>query len=192
MPQLSPLAVGALALLAESEMHPYEMYQIMRQRQEQRIIKVSPGSLYRAVERLAGDGLIAKSAVEREGLRPERTVYAITPEGERMLRETLAEMLATHVNEYPRFPVAVREARNLPAAQVTALLRDRAAQIAASLQLWDASIERIAAKGLERHLALDVHFQRAMLSAEAEWIAALVRDLESGALTWPDPETSAR
>lgn len=187
MPQLTPLAVGALALLAERAMHPYEMYQLMRERQEQRIVRVSPGSLYRTVERLADEGLIHKTATEREGHRPERTVYAITLAGWEALRAALAEMLAAHVNEYPRFPLAMREARNLPPDRVAALLRDRSAQIGASLDLWNASIERIAAKGLPRHFALDVHFQRDMLAAERVWIDRVVAQLESGELSWSDP-----
>ena len=43
MSRLNPLAVSALALLAERPMHPYEMYQLMLQRREDRVVKVSAG-----------------------------------------------------------------------------------------------------------------------------------------------------
>ena len=49
MSRLSPLALSTLALLTERPMHPYEMYQLMLQRREDRVVKVSAGSLYRAV-----------------------------------------------------------------------------------------------------------------------------------------------
>ncbi len=184
MTRLTALAVSALALLAERAMHPYELFQLMLQRREDRVINVSAGSLYRAVERLASDGLIVASGVERLGHRPERTVYVITDAGRHSLREALSEMLATHVNEYPEFPVAIREVRNLPAPDVARLLGDRLAAVSASIQFTDAALDRIAAKGLARHLVLDVHYSRAMLEAEARWIAQTIDELDSGELSW--------
>ncbi|AMB60217.1 PadR family transcriptional regulator [Microterricola viridarii] len=191
MTRLTALAVSTLALLAEREMHPYELYQLMLQRREDRVIKVSAGSLYRAVERLASDGLIAASGIERHGHRPERTVYAITDAGRQALRESLAEMLGTHVNEYPEFPVAIREVRNLPAPAVAQLLRDRLAAVSESIQLTDAALDRVAAKGLARHFVLDVHYARAMLEAESRWIAQTIDELDAGTLTWPADVSAA-
>ncbi|HWU59288.1 MAG TPA: PadR family transcriptional regulator, partial [Microbacteriaceae bacterium] len=37
---ITPLAIATLALLAERPMHPYEMYQTLIQRAEDRIVKV--------------------------------------------------------------------------------------------------------------------------------------------------------
>ncbi len=191
MARLTPLAVSTLALLAEHEMHPYEMYQLMLRRREDRVINVSAGSLYRAVERLASDQLISASGVERAGHRPERTVYAITDAGREALRETLAEMLSTHVNEFPQFPVAIREVRNLPAPDVARLLRGRLAEISDSIQFMDAALDRIAEKALARHFVLDVHYARAMLDAEAHWIAQTISEIDSGDLSWTVEDTAA-
>ena len=191
MARLTPLAVSTLALLAEREMHPYEMYQLMIRRREDRVIKVSAGSLYRAVERLASDRLIAANGIERAGHRPERTVYAITDAGREALRETLAEMLSTHVNEYPQFPVAIREVRNLPAPDVARLLRGRLAEIREAIRFMDAALDRIAEKALDRHFVLDVHYTRAMLEAESHWIAQTIGELDSGELSWPDDSAAA-
>lgn len=190
MQRLTPLAVSALALLVEREMHPYEMFQLMLQRREDQVVKVSAGTLYRAVERLAGDGLIVARCVERSGHRPERTVYAITDDGRDALRATLAEMLGEHANEYPEFPVAIREARNLPARAVARLLADRLVEVEASVRALEAALDRIAAKELPRHVVLDVHYNRTMLEAEARWIARTVAELDSGELTWPDPDAN--
>ncbi|MFD4423105.1 PadR family transcriptional regulator [Agromyces sp. NPDC058484] len=190
MTRLTPLAVSALALLAEREMHPYEMYQLMLQRREDRVVKVSAGSLYRAVERLAADGLIAARSVERAGHRPERTVYAVTDAGRQALRDSLAAMLGQYVNEYPEFPVAIREARNLPASDVARLLGDRREEISASIRFVDAALGRIAAKGLDRYFVLDVHYTRAMLEAESRWIAQTIEELDAGELHWPHPDSS--
>lgn len=188
---LTPLAVSVLALLAEREMHPYEMYQIMLQRREDSVVKVSAGSLYRAVERLAADGLITAWGIERSGHRPERTVYAIADGGRQALRDALTEMLSAHVKEYPGFPLAIREARNLSAPDVARLLGDRLAEIRESIRAMDAALERIAKKGLARHFVLDVHYTRSMLDAEAKWIAQTIDELDAGELSWPDPDLPA-
>ncbi|BAS16724.1 transcriptional regulator protein [Arthrobacter sp. Hiyo8] len=45
---LTPLGVAALALLVEAPMHPYEMYQLLMARHEDRLVKVRPGTLYHA------------------------------------------------------------------------------------------------------------------------------------------------
>jgi DNA-binding PadR family transcriptional regulator len=187
MLRLSPLALSALALLAERPMHPYEMYQLMLQRREDRVVKVSAGSLYRAVERLAADGFIAETGVEREGNRPERTVYAITPEGRDAVRSTLEQMLQEFVNEFPEFPVAIGEAHHLPPDRVAHLLEERVARIREFAALIDAGLGHIAAKGVARQYVLDVHYTRAMLAAELDWLEHTIDELRSGHLDWNAP-----
>jgi DNA-binding PadR family transcriptional regulator len=54
---------------------------------------VRPGSLYGALHRLAAEGLIEAVRTEQSGNLPARTVYAITPEGQRELRALRAEAL---------------------------------------------------------------------------------------------------
>ncbi|MFK4731167.1 PadR family transcriptional regulator [Agromyces mediolanus] len=187
MPQLTPLGVTALAVLAEGDMHPYEMYQLMLTRKEDRVVKLSPGSLYRAVERFAADGLIAEVGVEREGNRPERTVYTITPAGREVLRDSIAEMLGRHVNEFPEFPVAIGEAHNLPADEVVRLLGERVASIRETVGYIDSAIARIAERGVATAHVLNVHYTRAMLAAEADWLDSTISQLGTGALAWPGP-----
>lgn len=182
--QLNPLAVSTLALLAERPMHPYEAYQLMLQRQEDRVVRVSAGSLYRTVERLAEQGLLAEQGSEREGNRPERTVYAITDAGRAALRERLAEMLRTIENEYPEFPVAIGEAHNLPAEEVTALLAERAAELRRRIAFIDGVVPHIQAKGVARRYILNVFYSRAMLEREADWLERTIAELDSGELEW--------
>lgn len=90
MATLTPLAMAALALLAERPMHPYEMYQTLIHRSEDRIVKVRPGSLYHTVARMADQGLARVTGTEREGNRPERTTYEITERGHLALAERIA------------------------------------------------------------------------------------------------------
>jgi len=183
---LTPLAVAALALLAEGPSHPYEMYQTLVLRSEDRLVKVRPGSLYHTVDRLARHGLVRATGTEREGNRPERTTYAITDEGTLALNERVAEIIATPVNEYPEFPLGLGESHNLPVETVVALLRKRIGLIRADIAVLDEAIRTMRAKELPAKYWVDVRYQRAMAEADAATLEALIHDLDSGVLSWDE------
>src|ERR1700709_651820 len=124
-PQLTPLSVAALALLVEAPMHPYEMYQEMLKRKDDRHVKVRPGSLYHTIDRLARHGLAEVAGTDRGGNRPERTTYRVTDAGRSALEQRLTAMLRTPADEYPEFPLALSQAHNLPAEEVVRLLETR-------------------------------------------------------------------
>ncbi|KRC47215.1 transcriptional regulator [Leifsonia sp. Root227] len=183
---LTSLGVAALALLVERPMHPYEMYQTLVQRSEERVVKVRPGSLYHAVDRLAGQGLVRATGTEREGNRPERTTYEITEQGNHVLTARIAEIIATPINEYPEFPLALGESHNLPVESVIQLLRNRVALIRADLAVMDAGIADLEAKQLPRKYWINVQYSRAISEVEATWLESLIDDLESGVLSWSE------
>ena len=183
---LTPLGVAALALLVERPMHPYEMYQTLVQRSEERVVKVRPGSLYHTVDRLAANGLVRATGTEREGNRPERTTYEITERGSLALSERVAEILGTPVNEYPEFPLALGEAHNLPVESVIQLLKNRVSLIRADIAVLDDGIRSIQAKQLPRKYWLNVQYTRALSDVEASWLESLIHDLESGDISWTE------
>jgi DNA-binding PadR family transcriptional regulator len=185
-PSLTPLAVAALALLAEGPTHPYEMYQTLVLRSEDRLVKVRPGSLYHTVDRLARQGLVRATGTEREGNRPERTTYEITEEGTLALGERVADIIATPVNEFPEFPLGLGEAHNLPLETVIELLRKRVGLMRADITLLDDGIHRVRAKGLPEKYWLDVRYLRTTAEAEATALEALIDDLASGAISWDE------
>ncbi|GAA4140243.1 PadR family transcriptional regulator [Leifsonia shinshuensis] len=185
-PTLTPLAVAALALLAEGPTHPYEMYQTLVLRSEDRLVKVRPGSLYHTVDRLARQGLVRATGTEREGNRPERTTYEITEEGTRALGERVADIIATPVNEFPEFPLGLGEAHNLPLETVIDLLRNRVGLMRADIALLDDGIHRVRAKGLPEKYWLDVRYLRTTAEAEAAALEALIDDLATGAISWDE------
>jgi DNA-binding PadR family transcriptional regulator len=183
---LTPLGVAALALLIERPMHPYEMYQTLVQRSEDRVVKVRPGSLYHTVDRLAGQGLVRATGTEREGNRPERTTYEITEQGSLALSERVTEILATPINEYPEFPLALGESHNLPVETVIQLLRHRVALLRADLGYMEAGIRALEAKKLPRRYWINVQYTRTLREVEVTWLESLIDDLESGELSWSE------
>ncbi|MBN9630559.1 PadR family transcriptional regulator [Leifsonia sp. TF02-11] len=185
-PALTPLAVAALALLAEGPTHPYEMYQTLVMRSEDRLVKVRPGSLYHTVDRLARQGLVRATGTEREGNRPERTTYEITEAGTLALGERVADIIATPVNEFPEFPLGLGEAHNLPLETVIDLLRKRIGLLRADMALLDHGIDRVRAKELPAKYWLDVRYLRTMAEADVAALEALIDDLASGVISWDE------
>lgn len=181
---LTPLGVAALSLLVEEPMHPYEMYQLLIARHEDRLIKVRPGTLYHAVGRLEEQGLVAATGTDREGNRPERTTYTISGAGREALTARLQDMLATPANEYPSFPLAISEAYNLPAGVVVELLDRRLEALQQQLDFLDSGEELLRKKGVERKYWVDVQYQQNMLRTEAAWIRSLQDELSNGELPW--------
>ena len=185
-PSLTPLAVAALALLAEGPTHPYEMYQTLVMRSEDRLVKVRPGSLYHTVDRLARQGLVRATGTEREGNRPERTTYEITEDGTLALAERVADIIATPVNEFPEFPLGLGEAHNLPVGTVIDLLRKRIGLLRADIAVLDDAVVRVRAKALPAKYWLDVRYLRTMAEADVAALEALIDDLASGAIPWDE------
>jgi len=184
---LTPLGIAALALLTERPMHPYEMYQLLLTRREDRLLKIRPGTLYHAVDRLAEDHLVEVCGTDRDGNRPERTTYRVTAGGRWALTRTIADELASPATEYPRFTLAVSEAHTLPTDQVAAHLRRRVVALrAAAAELRDGYRAAIA-KGVERPYLIDLEYSGALLDAEIAWLTDIVADLDTGRLDWPSP-----
>ncbi|TDP98733.1 MULTISPECIES: PadR family transcriptional regulator [Microbacteriaceae] len=183
---LTPLAVAALALLAEGPSHPYEMYQTLMQRSEDRLVKVRPGSLYHTVDRMEAHGFVRATGTEREGNRPERTTYEITDAGTRALGERITEIIGTPTNEYPEFPLGLGEAHNLPVETVIALLRKRVALIRADTGVLDGAIADLTQRGVPAKYWLDVRYQRAITATEADVLETLIADLQSGTVSWSE------
>jgi DNA-binding PadR family transcriptional regulator len=188
MGELTPLGVAALALLVERPMHPYEMYQTLVTRAEDRLVKVRPGSLYHAVERLTRQGFVESMGTDREGNRPERTTYRITESGQLSLSERVADMIANPINEYPEFPLAVAEAHNLSKEIFIELLGRRRVRLLSELETLRIGFSDVTEKKIPKKFWIDITYQEAMVNAEIAWIDATVHDLTSGELDWtPGP-----
>lgn len=175
-------------------MHPYEMYQLLTARQEDRLVKVRPGSLYHTVARLADQELVSAEGVDREGRRPERTTYRITGSGRKALRHRITEVLRAPAREFPVFPLALAEAHNLPKEQVLVLLRERVANQERDLADVVAATEFAGTRAVPQRYWIELPYLQSQLRAEIDWLRGFISDLESDALPWDnfDPVSGAR
>jgi DNA-binding PadR family transcriptional regulator len=181
---LTPLAVAALALLVERPMHPYEMYQLLLERHEDRLVKVRPGSLYHTVERLQGDQLVTATGTDREGNRPERTTYAITEAGHTALTSRVRELLTQPVREYPHFPHALSEGHNLHADEAVDCLTRYADSLDEEVAELDALLTSVRERGIEEAYWLAGDYLLTMTVAQRDWIRTLINRIDSKDLTW--------
>ncbi len=181
--KLTPLGIAALSLLTERDMHPYEMFQTLMARREDVVVKVRPGSLYHAVNRLAEDELVDVVSTERDGNRPERTTYRITLPGRYALRSRVGDMLANPAREYPAFPVAVSKAHDLPAGEVASHLRNRLAVLQRDVAALRGSLADLPDK--PRVFLLDIEYLAAMRQAEIAWVSDLLDSIDGNTIAWP-------
>jgi DNA-binding PadR family transcriptional regulator len=174
----NPLALAVLATLRERPMHPYEMATTMRSRGKEHSIKLNYGSLYTVVDNLAKHSLIEAVEAQREGRRPERTVYALTDDGRVLLEDWMSELVAKPVKEYPRFEAALSLLPVLHPDKVITLLRARVAALEKALADWEG--ELAAHPGLPRLFVIEGEYHLAIERAELEWVRSLLRDFEDG------------
>jgi DNA-binding PadR family transcriptional regulator len=190
-PRRSPLALAVLALVVEAPMHPYQMQQEIRRRGKDEVINVGQrASLYKTIDRLHRDGLIAVRETSRQAQRPERTVYQSTAAGRDAVREWLREMLSAPRKDFPEFPAAIAHLPLLDHEDAIAQLDKRRAALAADVAKYDTEIT-FASGPIPRLLLLETEYLRAVGAAELAWVDSIIADLRAERITWT-PEWLAR
>lgn len=176
----NPLALAVLALLFERPMHPYEMGVILKHRHKEDSIKLRYGSLYTVIELLLKRGMIAAKETAREGRRPERTVYEITPAGSEELRDWMADLVGMPVKEYPQFEAALCLLPILPPDEALALLRQRQKLLEQNVAVLAGQIAGISAQNFPPLFLVETEYRLALMKAEQAFVADLVGRIESG------------
>jgi DNA-binding PadR family transcriptional regulator len=187
-PRPSPLALTILGLLVAGPLHPYAMQRLIKEWGKDEVINVGQrAGLYRTIKRLHKAGLVAVRHTERDENYPERTVYELTDEGRRILREWLLAMLGTPRNEFPEFPAALSFIMLLAPAEVLPALESRAASLRQSLEALGAALGG-RYDPLPRLFLLETEYIRAVTASELGWVEGIAADLRSGRLSWSEEE----
>lgn len=182
----NPLALAVLACLAERPMHPYEMSTTMRERGKHESIKLNYGSLYSVVESLQKHGLITPRETVKDGRRPERTVYEITPAGRLEFVDWLAELIGTPAKEYQSFEAGLSLLGGLDPDTAVRLLEGRSAVLRSQLQ-GGLEMQRYAANlGVPRLFLIEGDYRRGQIEAEIEFVDKLAGSIKDGSLDGVD------
>ena len=180
----SPLALSVLELLDEEPMHPYEMATRMRIRHHDEFIRLNFGTLYHTVEVLERNGWIVPLEREKEGRRPERTIYQLTDSGREVLVRTLGELLRRPNKEYPQFAAGLMFMHHLSAATAASHLDERAASLDRIIDKFETVLRELLREGVARLALIEVEHKIAMLDAERRWVRALEVEIKEGRLEW--------
>lgn len=156
-------------------MHPYEIATTLRGRGKDAAIKVTYGTLYGAIRALADQGLVVARRTERRGGRPERTVYAITAEGETDLRERLRGLLRDPIREYRAFGAALALMTVLGPDEVASLLADRIAHLGEMATRLQHGLDALKKAGVPRTATIGREYDLTMLEAERAWVSSIAR-----------------
>ena len=185
------VALTVLALLAEGPRHPYDLEKLVKERHFE-FAMGRTRALYHSVDRLHAEGLVEPAQTSREGHRPERTVYRITPVGAEELRDWVTDLIVHPVPEHLAFQAAVSFLNCLPPPAAAEALGRRTVALEAWIGGVDATartlVDRLA---LPRLYVIELELQLAMIRAELEWVHRLIDEIGSGSLQWP-PECLPR
>jgi DNA-binding PadR family transcriptional regulator len=177
----NPLALAVLATLWQKPMHPYEIAQTLRRQGKDTSTKINYGSLYTVVQNLEKHGFVEVTDVERQGNRPERTVYGLTDAGREELTEWLSDLIAVPVKEYPIFETALSLMGALHPDEVVRLLQERLTALEIQVASGRGALEKLY-ETLPRLFLVETEYQLHMTEAQAEWVRGFLAEIEEGTL----------
>ncbi len=181
---ISPLALSILELLNEQPMHPYELAGTMRSRHHDEFIRLNFGSLYHTVDSLQRYGWIVPAEREKEGGRPERTIYRLTDSGRQVLQHVIGEIVAQPRREYLHFSAGLMFMHNLTAADAAQKLEQRAQRLQDVLAKLSHIHAELLQSGRERLWIIELEHKIALLEAERAWVRKTVKEISDGKQEW--------
>lgn len=119
-----------LSILLEGEATGYEIRRLCVEGECAYFVEASYGSIYPALSRLEGEGLVT-SRTQRQDGRPAKKIYAITEKGRAAFLDSLFEPLGDDVFRSP-FLLFARFAHLLPANLVAMRVREHLDHIVAT------------------------------------------------------------
>ncbi|WP_406156019.1 PadR family transcriptional regulator [Streptomyces sp. NBC_00882] len=177
----NPLALAVLATLWQKPMHPYEIAQTLRRQGKDASTKINYGSLYTVVQSLEKHGFVEVTDVERQGNRPERTVYGITAAGRQEMTEWMSDLVAFPAKEYPIFETALSLLGVLHPDEVVPLLEQRLDALEVQIAGGRGALEKLY-ETLPRLFLVENEYQLHMVEAEAAWVRGFLGELREGRL----------
>jgi DNA-binding PadR family transcriptional regulator len=164
-----------LGLLREQRRHGYELHEFLEHSLHYLTAMKRP-TAYATLDRLARRGLVTRQS-EREGNYPERQVYSITPEGERVFQNLLIENLCSAPRTFYHTDVGLLFMDQVPRSVLITCLETKRQQLLAQRDALRETLpehfNHPAAHIIERDIAL--------LNAELTWFEGFIAGLLGGA-----------
>jgi DNA-binding PadR family transcriptional regulator len=180
-------ALTVLVFLRLRPMHPYQLQSIIRLTHKDDFLRLNPGSLYNAIERLLQAGLIEVAQTTRSGRRPERTVYRITKRGCQEAIDWLRELLEKPGPDSTWFFAALSFLPALTPNETADQLQKRVAHLKTEISNFKEVLRTITPRAGRLNL-IELEYALAMRAAELRWVNQIIAELKSGKLEW-NPES---
>lgn len=184
MVDLSPLALSILELLNERPMHPYELAATMRSRHHDEFIRLNFGSLYHTVDVLERNGWIVPAEREKEGKRPERTVYNLTDAGRRVLLQVVGDIVSEPRREYLHFSAGLMFMHHLEKKEAVHRLEQRSQALRDKTTKLSRILAELLETGHTRLTLIELEHKIALLESEREWVEKIANEIADGKLEW--------
>ncbi len=157
-----------LGLLRRREMHGYQLSEFLETHLGM-FFDLKKATAYNLLGKLEEVGWVT-SREEKEGRRPVRRVFSITPEGESAFQDLLRKVLPQY--RYPAFPgnVPILFLDVLPYGEKMGLLKERRGEVEGRLTALEAHMDHVA------HPILD--HRRSILQTELDFLEALIEGAE--------------
>lgn len=181
---LSPLALSILELLNERPMHPYELAATMRARHHDEFIRLNFGSLYHTVEVLERNGWIVPTEREKEGRRPERTIYRLTDPGRSVLLQVVGDIVSQPRREYLHFSAGLMFMHHLERNAAQQRLEVRSQALQGTITKLSRIHRELLENGHTRLTLIELEHKIALLQAERAWVDRIVIEIADGKLEW--------
>jgi DNA-binding PadR family transcriptional regulator len=175
------LGLAVLSVVLERPMHPYEMAAVLKQRGKDADMPIKWGSLYTVVANLEKHGFVEAVESVKDGGRPERTVYRITPAGRDEFEDWVRELVGTVDREPPRFKAGLSMIGVLGPDQAISRLRERLEQLGERAAAHRATLDQLRPL-MPRLFLVEVEYDLAMTEAETRWVRGFLEELTTGAL----------
>ena len=158
-----------LGLLQKEEMHGYQLHEFIDSFM-QTCVDLKKSTAYYLLEKMAKQGYVTRTE-EREGNRPPRRVYHLTPAGEEHFLDLLQQNLATYLPA--KFPgdTGLTFLDNLPTEETVVLLQQRRQQLAKALTLIEQTPTHTGS------LQFMIEHQQIHLQSELTWLDSVIARL---------------
>ena len=178
-PVTNLLGLAVLATVVQRPMHRYEIATTIREQGKDDDMDVKWGSLYTVVQNLERHGFVEPVGTDRQGSRPERTIYRITDAGRWELVEWTRDLVAKPTTEHPSFAAGLSTLAALPPEEAADLLEARLRRLEARIADRGRSLAGFAAR-VPRLFLVEDEYALAMQRAEADWVRGLLDELRGG------------
>lgn len=143
---------------------------------------VQTGAIYAGLKRLEREGLIERTASEREGNRPVRRIFRITPDGATELRRLLAEAWQGVTRFSRPIDVALSFYHLLSQDEIEEHLHNRLRTLKQLREVFEEDRLDVELGRYQRQMVPDLRaHERFLLDAEISFTEMLIRNFEEGA-----------